>query len=501
MVSNRMSAARMGRSLCALGLMAILAACSGAVTLTPAPTSNSVVTPPATQTPPPASTPPATLVTAVCPPPEFTPTAPPPASASAPLSAAVPQEAIDAEIAELMAAVGNPDTGSSSEAWDAFQTSLASGDEASIRASADVVLGHLRAACAAVAPYLDAPGADAWAADVRGLLDGMASAIGEIRDAAIDGSTAAVEAGWAGYRDALLDHFYQSFKGSSPEVNRVTLPDGRTATASHIRWTTPVSQAFDGQPTTAWTAGGVTPPQWIELDLGCEATIVGLRHLPFQEIPGATDHLVTVGAFADDRRDLVQFTANTKDEEWLEFTAPAPVARVRFVRVTTLAAPSMIGWREIEVVLAEGSAPGPCPAASAAVEAGTTARANPSTGPSDPALAFDGDPTTGWDPGPLRGEGPRDWIRLSYDRRILVSQVRVLLGAGSTDAQYEVLLFEGNEDGRRLGDLSPVAADGGWASVAGLTPCLPADSVYISVNSKEPPGLIREIQVLGTLFP
>lgn len=92
--------------------------------------------------------------------------------------------------------------------------------------------------------------------------------------------------------------------------------------------------------------------QWIEVDFGAETTITGIRLLTYQETAGATDHRVTVRTAAGKETELVRFTGDTKDGQWLEYTAPVPVQNVQDVRVTTDTIPSIIGWREIEVTLA-----------------------------------------------------------------------------------------------------------------------------------------------------
>ncbi|MDQ1323930.1 MAG: type domain, partial [Chloroflexota bacterium] len=208
----------------------------------------------------------------------------PPAAQGASASPAVPgewpglnrpaglSEATEVETAELVAAIGNPDTGSGSPAWEAFEAALGTGDAERIRATSETVIGHLRAACAAVAPYFDQPGASAWAMDVRGLFDGIAGAVAAMSDAAIGHDQAGLDAGRDQMQTALLDHFFQSFKMSDPEAYRTGLRDSQwSATASHVRWITgDVGRAFDGDPATAWLAGNVPAPQWIEVDFGME---------------------------------------------------------------------------------------------------------------------------------------------------------------------------------------------------------------------------------------
>ena len=486
----------------------VLTGCSGGVPETPAST---VSTPAASSTPSVPATAPeptatdATDATVVCPPPADGANASPAEPGEWPgLNwPAGLSDAGDAETAELVAAIGNPDTGSPSPAWEAFETALGTGDAEKIRASAKTVIGHLRAACAAVAPYFDQPGAGAWAADVRGLFDGVAEAVAAMSDAAIGQDEAGLEAGRTRMQTALLDHFYQSFKMSDPEAYRVQLRDSQwSATASHVRWVNPVGGAFDGDPATVWLAGGVPAPQWIEVDFGMEVPVAGIRLLTYQEAAGATDHRVTVRTAAGTETELVRFTRNTSDGQWLEYTTEAPVPDIRYVRVTTVATPSMIGWREIEVSLAPGSVPGPCPASTTAITNVVRTRADPSAGASDPALAVDGNEATGWDPGPVRGvEGARGWIRVWYGSQVRISELRVLLGPGSATAKYEVLVFPPGELGNKLGMLEPVPSDGGWVSLAGPNPCLPYESVYVWVKSEEPAGMIREIQVIGTAAP
>ena len=486
----------------------VLTGCSGGIP-EPASTVSTPSSSPTPSTPAPEPTPTTTTdtdATVVCPPPAQGASASPAEPGEWPGInwPAGLREAGDAETAELVAAIGNPDTGSPSPAWEAFEAALGTGDAERIRASSETVIGHLRAACAAVAPYFEQPGAGAWATDVRGLFDGVAGAVTAMSGAAIGHDEAGLEAGRAQMQTALLDHFYQSFKMSDPEAYRVQLRDSQwSATASHVRWMLgEVGRAFDGDPATAWLAGDVPAPQWIELDFGMEVPVAGIRLLTYQETAGATDHRVTVRTAAGTETELVRFTGNTSDEQWLEYTAENPVPDIRYVRVTTLATPSMIGWREVEVSLAPGSSPGSCPASTTAITTVVQTKADPSTGASDPALAVDGNEATGWDPGPVRGvDGARGWIRVWYGSQIRISELRVLLGPGSAAAKYEVLVFPPGELGNKLGMLEPVPADGGWVSLAGPNPCLPYESVYIRVSSAEPAGMIREIQVIGTEAP
>lgn len=412
---------------------------------------------------------------------------------SAPLS-----EAFKVFQAELFAAIGNPDTGSSSEAMTAFEAARKGSDPDKVRATADVILGHLAAACAAVASYFDEPGNATWGSDVRSLLDETAVSIGAMRDATIagrqaDGETARVQMGYA-----LLDHFWPAFGRTGPDANRVSLPDGRAATATRIRYSTPVSNAFDGSDETAWTAGRAPAPQWIELDLGWTASVGEIRLLTFMDSLGTSEHRLSVGASSGDERTLTRLTGTRADSECLYYRPGTTLSGVRYVRITTETSAGTVGWREIEVKLAPGSTPSACSGPGTTMMAGVTAMGEPAKAGAEPALAVDGKPSTGWDPGDVRAGATRGWLRVVLARPVDVTAVRVLLSPGPVTARYAISGF--TPDGRsfQLGEIAPVTATGGWASVAGPTPCEALSSVDVSVSSEEPAGRVQEVEVLGT---
>jgi len=404
-------------------------------------------------------------------------------------------------MSELMAAIGNPDTGSASEARSAFDAALTSGNPAAIASAAELILGHLEKGRALVAGVAGEPGApDVQEFDM--LFAGIAEGIAAMRDGGLAGDPEVVKDGRTRLQEALLDHFYQSVYGTSH--NTMYAPDGRTITASRQRWSTQVGNAFDGVESTVWTVGNAAAPQWIEIDLGWSATITGVKLLTFQESPGVTDHRVTVRGAAGSDRDLTRFNGSTTDHQWLEYEAPTSVADVRVIRVTTLATPSMVGWREFEVSIAPGSTPSPCPAGSDNLTAGATVTGEPALAGRAPVLAADGDPATAWDPGDPRGPGNvRGWIRVTLARDALVSEVRVLLGlpAGGT-AKYEITGWP-STGGRSvpLANIGGVTADGQWLAVNGPTPCVALRSVDIGVVSESPAAAVREVQVLGTVAP
>lgn len=124
-------------------------------------------------------------------------------------------------------------------------------------------------------------------------------------------------------------------------------------------WTSAIGTAFDGDLQSMWLAGEAPAPQWIELDLGREATVTGVRLLTWQDTQGSTDHRVTVRSGAGTEQEVARFAGDTTDGQWLTTADALSFEHARYVRITTLATPSMIGWREIDVSVGADTAPGP----------------------------------------------------------------------------------------------------------------------------------------------
>jgi F5/8 type C domain/Cellulase (glycosyl hydrolase family 5) len=125
---------------------------------------------------------------------------------------------------------------------------------------------------------------------------------------------------------------------------------GQPATASSSSAGRPPAKAFDGDRASAWTAAGFAP-QWIEVDLGSARDLKRVR-LYVTRVPGGfTIHRVYGLRNASDLGTLLhEFAGFTRDGDVLEHTPAVPWRDVRYVRVETLAAPSLVGWREIEAV-------------------------------------------------------------------------------------------------------------------------------------------------------
>jgi hypothetical protein len=419
---------------------------------------------------------------------------PAPSRAGGPSIAAVRQ----AVSKDLEAAIGNPDTGSSSEAMKAFEAALTSGDDARIASTAGVVLGHLSDGRSKIAAFTG-PDCEVFCPEWDQMLLGIADGIAAMRDAGSASSAAGVEKGRTRIQEALLDHFYQGVQGDQPDLFVRNLSDGRVADASRMRWHSEPDAAFDGRADTAWTTGDAPAPQWIEVDLGVDATLTSIRLLTFQDVTGTTDHRVTVCGADGTEREVARFTGVTADRQWLEHALATPVSDVRVVRVTTLATPSTIGWREIEVGLGAGPTPRrssgehvtpKCGIVNLAARA--TATGKPSAARSEPANAIDGDPATGWNPGTAGS------LRITLAEAATVSEVRLLVGEpAGTEAHYSVLGVLPANQRVLIGEFSGPSAPGVWRSVTNSSSHDAFREIEVFVRSASPAADVLEIQVVG----
>ncbi len=126
------------------------------------------------------------------------------------------------------------------------------------------------------------------------------------------------------------------------------LARGATATASRELADQPAANAVDGTGD-GWGAGAF-PRQWIQLDLGGVHTVGEIRLVVGQYPAGATTHRLSVGAGSGDLHLVHTFDEVTEDGQILIFHPDTPLTDVRFVRVTTVAGPSWVAWKEIEVI-------------------------------------------------------------------------------------------------------------------------------------------------------
>jgi hypothetical protein len=125
---------------------------------------------------------------------------------------------------------------------------------------------------------------------------------------------------------------------------------GRPATASSSDPAKPPANAFDGDRRTAWSAG--TPaPQWLEVDLASPQAVKRIRLHVTQVPDGFTVHRIYGRASAGGAERLLhEFAGFTRIGDVLEQTPAVSWQDVRFLRVETVASPSVVAWRELEVV-------------------------------------------------------------------------------------------------------------------------------------------------------
>jgi F5/8 type C domain len=129
---------------------------------------------------------------------------------------------------------------------------------------------------------------------------------------------------------------------------------GKPATASRSLLSNPPSLAVDGLRDTLWIAGDFAP-QSLEIDLQGSFSVSRIRLAVAQTPAGPTTHRLYVRQAGSTEYQLVrEFSGITSEGDVLEHAFPAPRPGVRFVRVETVATPSWVSWREIEVV-ASGS--------------------------------------------------------------------------------------------------------------------------------------------------
>lgn len=109
------------------------------------------------------------------------------------------------------------------------------------------------------------------------------------------------------------------------------------------------SLAVDGDFGTLWNSGG-GPTQWIEIDLRNPATVTTIRLTVSQYPSGATIHQIWTRGSNGSLELLHEFKGGTTDGQTLEFIPTAPLAGIQFIRIVTVASPSWVAWREIEVI-------------------------------------------------------------------------------------------------------------------------------------------------------
>lgn len=149
---------------------------------------------------------------------------------------------------------------------------------------------------------------------------------------------------------ALINRYFDD-RGTLAQApgGQVNLALGKRATASSsVDGSTP-DRAIDGDGDTIWSSG-TGPQAWIQIDLGASQRVSEIRLTVSQYPDGTTHHRVSCASSAGGARIvLADLSGATTDLQVLTVQLEAPVS-CRLLRVDTLASPSWVAWREIEVL-------------------------------------------------------------------------------------------------------------------------------------------------------
>src|SRR5690606_19811349 len=110
----------------------------------------------------------------------------------------------------------------------------------------------------------------------------------------------------------------------------------------------PPDNAVDGE--SAQWGSGSDAPQWLEGDLGSASTITGVELTVAQFPTGSTVHVVAVRIADGSLREVHRFDTETQEGDVLEVAFDPALTDVVGVRITTLASPSWVSWREVRVL-------------------------------------------------------------------------------------------------------------------------------------------------------
>ena len=133
------------------------------------------------------------------------------------------------------------------------------------------------------------------------------------------------------------------------EIPTANLAYNKPVMASRSLPEAPPENAVDEDPGTQWEAGG-HPVQSIEIDLQGTFRLTEIRLLVAQYPAGNTTHRVQVRRSAGDAYQTVhEFSGLTDNDDWLIFQPEVPVESIAQLRIQTIAGPSWVAWKEIQV--------------------------------------------------------------------------------------------------------------------------------------------------------
>ncbi len=133
------------------------------------------------------------------------------------------------------------------------------------------------------------------------------------------------------------------------EIPNNNLAYNKPVAASRSLPEEPPEYAVDDNSGTQWGAGA-DPVQWIQVDLEGVHTITEIRLQVAQYPAESTLHRVQVRASESDAYQTVyEFSGFTGDNDWLVFSPDVPLENVAQIRIQTVASPSWVAWKEIQV--------------------------------------------------------------------------------------------------------------------------------------------------------
>ena len=109
------------------------------------------------------------------------------------------------------------------------------------------------------------------------------------------------------------------------------------------------AMAVDGYINSIWNSG-FDDPRWIEIDLGEYSNVETIWLHVSQHPPGDTVHEISGSRNGNVFKPMHVFSGYTEDGQVLEFSPEAPWTGIRFIRIKTVASPSWVAWREIEII-------------------------------------------------------------------------------------------------------------------------------------------------------
>lgn len=142
-----------------------------------------------------------------------------------------------------------------------------------------------------------------------------------------------------------------------PDDCRVPIPEPRCRRIPVARAVASANQAdalqaLDGSACTIWNAGGFAP-QSVELDLGEPAFVDGFELVPEMTPNGAVTHVIEVSLDGQRWEPAHRVEGAMQSGVAFEMLLPKTM-RARFLKVSTLASPSWVAWRDIVVLHCSG---------------------------------------------------------------------------------------------------------------------------------------------------